>query len=309
MKRNSLFFLPFIVIILLNSYQAFAQCGASLSSCKTCHEVKRAKPVATQGSWHKDHAFGDFCEFCHEGNTAAKDEASAHAGINLMPLKNPGNTCSSCHPDDYKSRAQKYAAILKIDISDEGNQPVTQAASQDSAAQATPEPTSTAAANPGATISIPAGGEVVDFNQILAEEPPSHIAVGNLILIVMIAGLFFAFLFLYWFFNKASLKKKFREIAHGTSEEISPAASLSDDEDLAEAISIIQSRPLIHDLVLQLKDRDPVTIEALLKICSLNGSAEKLIKSLGHLDLELFRDLQGKNERELEVLMTLAKKL
>ena len=28
-------------------------------------------PVANNGDWHKVHAFGDFCEFCHAGNVQA----------------------------------------------------------------------------------------------------------------------------------------------------------------------------------------------------------------------------------------------
>src|SRR5450759_3147478 len=62
---------------------ARAACGASASSCKTCHEINRKKPVNTNGDWHKQHAMGDYCSFCHGGNVQAQDETGAHAGLVL----------------------------------------------------------------------------------------------------------------------------------------------------------------------------------------------------------------------------------
>ncbi len=53
---------------------AAAQCGSSASSCKSCHETQAQDPVNTEGEWHTQHAFGDFCEFCHAGNVQAAEE-------------------------------------------------------------------------------------------------------------------------------------------------------------------------------------------------------------------------------------------
>lgn len=82
-------------------------CGAAASSCKNCHEVKGEKKVNTSGAWHTQHAFGDFCVFCHSGNTAATAKAEAHKGM-AKPLANLQQSCASCHPDDYEKRAGGY---------------------------------------------------------------------------------------------------------------------------------------------------------------------------------------------------------
>ena len=58
-----------------------AQCGSAASSCKNCHEVKGEDAVNAKGDWHTQHAFGDFCEFCHAGNVQAADKTAAHQGL------------------------------------------------------------------------------------------------------------------------------------------------------------------------------------------------------------------------------------
>jgi len=82
-------------------------CGAAASSCKNCHEIQGKKKVNSQGAWHKEHEFADFCVFCHSGNTTATAKAEAHKGI-IKPLENLEKSCSACHPDDYKKQAKKY---------------------------------------------------------------------------------------------------------------------------------------------------------------------------------------------------------
>src|SRR5688572_16953692 len=54
-------------------FSAKAQCGTSASSCQSCHEVQKQDPVNTEGDWHIQHSFGDFCEFCHGGNVTATE--------------------------------------------------------------------------------------------------------------------------------------------------------------------------------------------------------------------------------------------
>jgi len=307
--RRILFLLSFSVVLLLSfSKIVQAQCGASLSSCKTCHEVKRAKPVSNQGPWHQQHAFGDFCEFCHGGNTAAKDEAGAHQGINTMPLKNAGNTCSSCHPDDFKERALKYAAVLKINLdnletseSGQGGPAQTSQGSQESVSA----PTS------GSTIAIPSGGEVVDFNVLLHEKEEHKINMGNIILILLILGTFFIFLLLYWMFNKHKITEKIKAFLREVRE---PAAATEVREeevttpDWNKVTTILERRPIIQNLVLQLNEFDHATLEALIKITS-DEEGERIIKSLARLDLNLIASLTKLSERELEMTTTLAKRL
>lgn len=85
-----------------------AACGASTSSCKTCHEVKGEDPVSKKGDWHTQHAFGDFCQACHLGVATETDKAKAHVGIVAKPLAQPDQSCVSCHPSDSAARVAKY---------------------------------------------------------------------------------------------------------------------------------------------------------------------------------------------------------
>ena len=105
----------FFAIALLLPNSAGAQCGSSASSCKNCHEIQAKAPVNTKGDWHTQHAFGDFCEFCHAGNVKAKDEAAAHTGM-VAPLADVKGSCQSCHPDNFTDRAQTYATALGVTI-------------------------------------------------------------------------------------------------------------------------------------------------------------------------------------------------
>ena len=85
-----------------------AACGASTSSCKTCHEVQGADPVSKKGDWHTQHAFGDFCQACHLGVATETDKTKAHAGLIINPLTQPDQSCVSCHPADSAARVAKY---------------------------------------------------------------------------------------------------------------------------------------------------------------------------------------------------------
>jgi len=84
-----------------------AACGASTSSCKTCHEVKGEDPVSKKGDWHTQHSFGDFCQACHLGVATETDKTKAHVGL-VKPLAQPDQSCASCHPSDSAARAVKY---------------------------------------------------------------------------------------------------------------------------------------------------------------------------------------------------------
>ena len=300
MRRSSFFI---VAMILLAGWQlAQAQCGASLSSCKTCHEVKREKPVATQGQWHQQHAFGDFCEFCHGGNTAAKDKNAAHEGINPIPIKDAGNTCSSCHPDDYAERAQKYAAILKIDLGDLESKNEAPAKSTDSAAETT-EPRATTSA--GETISIPTGGEVVDFNSLLAEEKHVPRAYGNLIMVVLIIGLFGVFLLLYWSFNKEKLTQRIKDIAGQPS----PEEEKRRERTTEECQRALEKHPELKELTAQLMEMDHSTIEGLMRIARHEEIGEQVILAISHIDLELVSKIKSLKSNELDAVLALATKI
>jgi hypothetical protein len=96
-----------------------AQCGASSSSCKNCHEVSANHPVNGSGEWHTSHAFGDFCAFCHAGNVQAIDQDTAHQGM-IYPLNDPQASCATCHPADYMDQAGVYAVALGVDLTATG---------------------------------------------------------------------------------------------------------------------------------------------------------------------------------------------
>jgi hypothetical protein len=95
--------------------QAAAQCGTRASSCKTCHEVQGKLRVNTKGDWHIQHSFGDFCVFCHAGDSQAKDKVQAHLGM-VKPLEDVSTSCAVCHDTDCNTRAEKYAIILGVTV-------------------------------------------------------------------------------------------------------------------------------------------------------------------------------------------------
>jgi hypothetical protein len=107
------------ILWMLTPEPAEAQCGSQASSCKNCHEVEQQYSVNSTGAWHTDHAFGDFCQFCHGGNVQSTDQATAHADM-FYPLTDPSMSCAACHPSDYTEQAQVYATTLGITLGSSG---------------------------------------------------------------------------------------------------------------------------------------------------------------------------------------------
>jgi hypothetical protein len=107
--------LPLLVWLAMPEPPAAAQCGTRASSCKTCHEIQGKLRVNAKGEWHVQHAFGDFCVFCHAGDTKAKDKTKAHAGL-VKPLDDVSASCSMCHEADCNTRAEKYAKVLGVAV-------------------------------------------------------------------------------------------------------------------------------------------------------------------------------------------------
>ena len=107
--------LALAVWLALPQPKASAQCGRGASSCKTCHEIQGKLRVNTKGEWHTQHSFGDFCVFCHGGDTKAKDKAQAHKGM-AGPLDDVNAACATCHSEDCTSRADRYAKILGVTV-------------------------------------------------------------------------------------------------------------------------------------------------------------------------------------------------
>src|SRR5512140_2390906 len=108
---------------------AEAQCGSQASSCKNCHEVQAKDPVNADGTgWHQSHAFGDFCYICHGGNSQAKDETAAHAGM-VAPMSDVKAACQQCHANDLQARADVYAKVLNVPVGMGGSAPAPAATS------------------------------------------------------------------------------------------------------------------------------------------------------------------------------------
>jgi hypothetical protein len=107
--------LPMFVWLAMPQPQASAQCGTQASSCKTCHEIQGKLRVNTRGDWHIQHSFGDFCVFCHAGDTKTKDKAKAHKGM-VKPLADVNSSCAMCHEADCSTRAEKYAKTLGVTV-------------------------------------------------------------------------------------------------------------------------------------------------------------------------------------------------
>ncbi len=224
------------------------QCGSQASSCKNCHEVKGEDPVNAKGDWHTAHAFGDFCEFCHGGNVQATDKAAAHEGL-VQPLGDIKTNCSSCHADDYQTRAEKYATVLGVTIGGSGGaaQPpagsagTTQTTSQQptDAAQPPAEPAQQAAAQPAAAPALPtlASNEIVDYvAQYRATEPlPPNTAttIISLLLVVVVVG---GGAFVLW--NEWRLRSKQRR-------PLSTATAAATDE---RSMELAQLQPMLEKL-------------------------------------------------------------
>jgi hypothetical protein len=112
----------FLVVISVGAWLATAtpanaQCGSQASSCKNCHEVQGEMSVNADGTeWHPSHAFGDFCYICHGGNSQATEKDAAHEGM-VSPLFDIQASCQQCHYDDLEERAEVYAGILGVELS------------------------------------------------------------------------------------------------------------------------------------------------------------------------------------------------
>lgn len=141
----------FVVGLLGVPTVAESACGAGASSCKSCHKVKM--PVNSKGDYHVEHAFGDFCVFCHSGNTAAPDQEEAHQGM-VKPLADLQKSCAACHPDDYEKLAEGYGAASASTI---GSGPEASASTEEASALPPPTP------DPSQV----APEDLVDYNQLL----------------------------------------------------------------------------------------------------------------------------------------------
>jgi len=114
MKQSTYFISAFLLTAAatfscLPNSEVNAACGSSVSSCKSCHEIQKQKPVSNQGKWHTDHAQLDACDYCHAGQPGATDKVRAHQGM-VNPFDDLQFNCGSCHPSDWQQKAASYGA-------------------------------------------------------------------------------------------------------------------------------------------------------------------------------------------------------
>ena len=294
--------------VLLWPSPADAQCGTQASSCKNCHEVEAQDPVNAEGAWHVDHAFGDFCEFCHGGNVAATEQDSAHEAM-YYPLGDVALSCASCHPADYEDLALQYAETLGVGIdtavaaargASEGSPP----ASGESAVEAAPPAQGEAAP---AETSDDTGGAVIDLNDRYADresEAAASVNVGNIILSVMLVGLIGVFGVLIWHFE--GFGEKWVQLRGATS----PARAVQEAAGAPVIAPRSRSSEALQSLLPTLERANPATLASLGKLLEADPErGGQMIEALARLDPRLVEAVRRLDDQDLELLIALVREL
>ncbi|MBI5302496.1 MAG: hypothetical protein HY868_10185 [Chloroflexi bacterium] len=288
-KKHVGFFLVLAILLATVVFIAYprpadAQCGSTASSCKNCHEVQKAMPVNAKGAWHTAHAFGDFCAFCHSGNTKSKDKTAAHTGM-LDPFTDVKGGCQSCHPNDYLDRAKKYADALGKTIGAGSGSGTTTASGTTMTADAGP-------CGPAA----PTGGQTIDLNKVYAElDQAAPNILGNAILIGLILAVAFVLAGLVFYYEKPLPRgiAAFRQLL------ATPVA----------APEGVVTRPELGSLLPLLSSSDPGTVRAVTQLLSDRENGPRILKALSHLDLRALAELGESDQKALASLLTLAKEM
>lgn len=273
--------------------RAEAACGASVSSCKSCHEVQGKKPVNKIGQWHVQHSFGDFCEFCHAGVTKEQTKEGAHQGMR-QPLADVQQSCGSCHAADLAARSAKYGGTAVGVSAPSGSSSTGSSApaSTPAVTPAAPAGASASSAPPPAaksTAPAPAAGskDLIDYNKELGAGDEG-IGKGNVILIFLNLAAAVALGGSWWYFEKGPG----RSGVLGTKR-IEVAAPAGVD-------------PILYEL---LTGCDKSTLAALKAILDRGEQGCQLLKVASQLDVELMNRLRGMTKEELNLLHSLARRL
>jgi len=293
---------------------AQAQCGSQASSCKSCHETQGEMPVNTNGEWHKAHAFGDFCEFCHAGNVQATDKDEAHMGL-AEPLGDVKASCQSCHPDNYMEQAEIYAVALGVSL-DAGDG----SGSSNTAGDDTGGDTAI-----GATaISAPLGGEEIDFNLLYVEAVTPQPLISNwsnVILLLLILGVGGAFFVTAWTWEGWGPK-----IAGWIDVNVSPiprtlvaasargntgamlAQSLANKNE-AEVQALLNQNPKLQHLLPKLMNCQPETLAALDTILANPERGGEILSVISKVDVEVVSALRKVGAKDRDLLLALVKEM
>jgi len=309
-----------LIIGLMWPNAANAQCGSSASSCKNCHEVQAEYPVNNSGEWHTSHAFGDFCEFCHAGNVQATDKIEAHTGMEY-PLENINASCLSCHPTDVNELAEVYAVALGVTVGGGGggttavtshdNPPAASSAASDA-------PADTAVSDPAPASD---SGAIVDYNRqydltVLNQREP--INVGNVILVILLAGMTGLAAYLVWRWEGLDMKwRDLRGMPALAGTGAAGTAVLPAPQPRPAAVKPT-ARPLLRpeasandkldDLLAEMRRIDPETLAALTRLLE-RPQGWPVIRAVGRIDSRLVTAVQQLDTIDRDLLMAIVKEM
>jgi len=315
-KYLSLLFISLTLVLLGIVFsipeQAQAQCGSSASSCKSCHETQGQDPVNTNGEWHTQHAFGDFCEFCHAGNVQATDKEAAHQGL-AAPMEDVAASCQGCHPQDLAERSQQYASVLGIEVSSSGG-------SSSGGGSTSGGSSRSGDSGPVTGIAAPLGGEEIDYNLLYAEQVGPRPLIenwANLIvigLIVVVAVAFFLTAWSWegwgpvaanWIDNNVTVVSKAMIDAAGSVDAPdaagSPAVALTPTE-LSEALDRSQE---LKELWPKLVNSNRQVLKDLNLLLSHAEQGADLLHAVSRLDLKLTESIKQLNKKDRDLLFAL----
>ena len=304
-------------MMIVSAQPASAQCGTSASSCKNCHETQAVLPVANNGDWHKAHAFGDFCEFCHAGNVQATVKEEAHVGM-VSPLGDVQTSCQGCHPSDYNALAQTYASTLGVELG-----AASSAVSDSPPAAGSSSSSDIDSCTTGATsVSAPLGGEEIDFNLLYAEATTSEPLIsnwGNVILVLLILGTGLVFFITAWSWenwgqtvagwinrNVAPIPQAVAAAAGRAEGGLVPSQALAAG-DMAQLQALLAQKPELQHLLPRLLNLSPETLAALDTILANPERGSEILSAISRVDAEVITTLRQIGAKDRNLLLALIK--
>ncbi|MCL4299868.1 MAG: hypothetical protein KJ077_29300 [Anaerolineae bacterium] len=298
-----------VVMMMVSPQPASAQCGTSASSCKNCHETQGKLPVANNGDWHKAHAFGDFCEFCHAGNVQATGKEEAHTGM-AAPLGDVKTSCQGCHPTDYDQLAQTYASTLGVDLTAGSG-----GAGGDSSAN---PPASSDSGDCASAVSAPLGGEEIDYNLLYAEstaEAPLVSSWGNIVLVMLILGTALAFFVTAWSWEGWG-QKAAGWINHNVApipQAVAAASTRSNSgvalegDNATQVQALLAQKPELQGLLPKLMNLPSETLAALDGLLANPERGSDLLQALSKVDADVIASLRQLGAKDRNLLLALIK--
>jgi len=298
---------------------AEAQCGSSASSCKTCHETQGEDPVNTEGDWHTQHAFGDFCEFCHAGNVQATDKAGAHEAL-ADPLGDIAASCQGCHPSDLMERGEKYASVLGVEIGGGAGSGGSDGGNTSDGGDTGNSDGATAA--PVTGVSAPLGGEEIDFNLLYVENITPEPLIknwGNVILILMIVAVAGVFFVTAWSFegwgkvvagwindNVNPISEAVTEANAATAEVEAQTGPVPSSPELA---ALFERKPELAALWPKLAAGNSAMLKDLVQILSDEKHGTRMLRAVSRLDFKLASALKQVDKSDRELLLALVQEM